>query len=762
MPFVRQSSFGGGEVAPTLYGRADLQKYASALKRQRNAITLKHGAVQNRPGTTFCGEVKNSGVARLLRFSFSDGQNFVLEFGEQYIRFYWNGAIVTSGGLPYEVVTPYTVASDLFKIKYAQHGDIITLVHPSFAPYELKRNSNTDWDLDLAIVVRPSAPTSLSFAAPATEPWSTDKQYGLGTWVSKDDGGTKLFLSIVDNNKGKDPLSETDFWLRGGAYHPDLAAANHGLYYETALHGGVPGRPAKEWEWVVTAVSTAGVESLPSAVLSPSSENPYAISELVNKVVLAADFPVTIVWTFAGDQIYRVYRGRNGVYGFVGEVKGQPQFQDDGQAPDYGDTPPTGETPFVGAGNFPSAVAFFQQRRWFGGTINNPFMLRGTRTGEYYNFDVAQIAKDDDAVKFALATQKLEKIRNLLGLRVLLALTSESEWNVMGPQGGTITPSAVEAHPQSYVGSADIMPLAVGNVALYVQATGAQIRELFYQQESDSYGGSDITLLASHLFEGRTVVDWTHAPLPHSILWVVMSDGALLGCSYLREQELVAWHRHDTDGVVESICSVQESTEHAVYMIVRRTIGGNARRYIERFASRVEGVVFLDSALRYSGAAATSFSGLGHLEGKAVMVVGDGAVYGPYTVNGGAVSIATECPDGAASVVVGLPYTTQIESLPVFSYDDHSVHTRLKALYRAWLEVLNTRGLMVGPSFAKLKEWRSRDVSDDYGTPVANTGLISIATTSRFDRESCIAIEHSDPLPLTLLSVIREVSVESD
>jgi hypothetical protein len=140
---------------------------------------------------------------------------------------------------------------------------------------------------------------------------------------------------------------------------------------------------------------------------------------------------------------------------------------------------------------------------------------------------------------------------------------------------------------------------------LYVQARGTIIRDYGFDYQIDGYRGNDLTIFSTHLFDGYTVRDWAYQKTPNSIVWVVRSDGTLLGLTYVKEHQLIAWHRHDTDGTFEQVCAIPEGVEDSLYAVVERTINGSTKRYIERMYSRsVQDVidnVFMDCALSYDG-----------------------------------------------------------------------------------------------------------------------------------------------------------------
>lgn len=210
----------------------------------------------------------------------------------------------------------------------------------------------------------------------------------------------------------------------------------------------------------------------------------------------------------------------------------------------------------------------------------------------------------------ALGTGKalqLNKILHLLDVGQLIVLTSGGEFKVTGDSNGNITGTGGFAMSgQSFNGSSDLAPINVGSVALYVQQKGSIIRDLFYSFDQDSFQSSDLTLLANHLFNGYTITDWALSVQPFSVAWCARSDGLLMGLTYLREQQVYAWHPHPlTNGYVESLCSISEGQEDAVYALIRRTINGATVRYVERLATRQftdqADAFFVDSGLSYDG-----------------------------------------------------------------------------------------------------------------------------------------------------------------
>lgn len=389
----------------------------------------------------------------------------------------------------------------------------------------------------------------------------------------------------------------------------------------------------REWSWGVTAVSATGEESLPRLV-GPVS------------LCLYGDMPARLSWpAVTGAVSYNVYRGRNDVLGFVGSttktVSGTVVFDDDAALPATSSTPPQGSDPFASAGNYPSTVVYHEQRRFYGGTSSKPQTIFGTQIGNYYSFDKGSPANADDALELTLASRGFDEIRALVSFQKLVVLTAAAEYTIDGGTGA-IAPNAYQIRTQSYRGSSRLSPIQVGDVCLFVQEKQSVVRDLFYQFANDAWGGTDLTVLAEHLLRGRQIVSWTYQQIPLSVVWCVRDDGVLLGLTYLREHDVWAWHRHATDGFVERVCAVSEGTEDALYLVVRRTVGGVERRFVERMASRtvldVRDGLFLDCAVSYDGRRTTALSFLAsgaQPAGATFLVDAAADVFGPGCVGGG-------------------------------------------------------------------------------------------------------------------------------
>lgn len=497
-------------------------------------------------------------------------------------------------------------------------------------------------------------------------------------------------------------------------------------------------------QYRITAV-VAGQESPPSAVVSAPRNS-----------VWTADGAIALSWDAVADaDSYRVYKFYNGIFGWLTSTTGT-SFSDRNIQPDVGRAPPEAIDPFTD-GNNPTTAALYEQRLALAASDDNPQTVYMSRTGFYENFDNSIPPRDDDGVEFTIAAQQVNKIQHMVALRHLVLLTANSIWRATGSgEYEPITPGSIRVQVQSYSGADEVAPAIINDTLIYVTSKGNGVRDLYYELAEEGYTGSDLAILSKHLFEGRTIVSTGYAEAPHSVLWMVRDDGVLLGLTYLREQDVWAWHRHDTDGEFKQVCTVREDDRDAVYLVVDR----DGSLFIERLECRnecledIEDAWFLDSALRYDGEETSTITGLWHLEGREVSVYADGSMRESAIVSGGRVTLA----EPASKILIGLPYVSELETLDLTtSGEGAALQTRRKKLSRLFVRLLKTRGLKAGQnSESPLVELRER-FQENYGAPITPMeGLHEINAYASWGRRGGCYFKQEHPLPATILGVTPE------
>lgn len=456
---------------------------------------------------------------------------------------------------------------------------------------------------------------------------------------------------------------------------------------------------------------------------------------------------------------FAVYKLSGGTYGYIGRTTATT-LVDDNIAPDLSLTPPTFDQVFQAPGDYPAATSYYEQRRVFAGTVNAPQKVWMTRSGTESDLSYSLPTKDDDRIAFRIAALQASTIRHVVPLSDLLVLTSSAEFRITSVNTDALTPTSISVKPQSYIGSSNVQPCIINSNLLYAAARGGHVREMAYSREANGYASGDLSLRSIHLFDDHEIADMAYAKAPMPIVWAVSTSGKLLGLTYVPEQQVGAWHQHDTDGMFESCAVVAEGREDVLYVVVRRLVQGGERRYIERLSSRrfanlAEGF-FVDSGSTYRGAPQATITGLNWLEGKTVSILADGAVHPRRVVVDGAITL-----DNPASVVhVGLPITADAQTLPLVAQIDTGYgQGRVKNVNKVWMRVVRSSGIFAGPSVDRLVQFKQR-TTEPYGTPpTLRSDEIEIDVRPDWGNDASIIVRQSDPLPITITSMTMEVSI---
>lgn len=487
---------------------------------------------------------------------------------------------------------------------------------------------------------------------------------------------------------------------------------------------------------------------------------------------------------------------------------------------------------------YPREVEFFNDRLIFASSTTLPQAVWMSKTGNYIDFGKSIPSQDDDAITVTLNARQVNAISDLIALERLLIMTTGGEWLTTGGDNDVLTPTTVGFKLQSYYGSSSVPALMIGKSAVFVQDRGYVVRDIGYRFEDDGYVGNDLTVFASHLTEGKPIVEMAFQQIPYSIVWCVRSDGVLLAMAYMKEHSVVGWTRMETDGLVESVCVVPEDGEDSVYLVVNR----DGVRSVERLASRLitdvrEGI-FLDACLTYDGrnttaktltvtgstwnvndtvtvtASSSTFvvgdvgnvvvmgyealsnarieitgytsatvvtgriqtpipaslratastdwglakdvmSGLSHLNGKTVGILADGFVQSQQEVSGGTLTL----DEAGVLVHVGLPYNSDMETLDINIPNAPTARMQNKTIKEVGLLLQDTRSVMAGPDEDHLTEWEPRQAESLVSPPDLINGIVEINISSDHKERGRVYVRQKDPLPMSILSVIPEVTM---
>lgn len=271
----------------------------------------------------------------------------------------------------------------------------------------------------------------------------------------------------------------------------------------------------------------------------------------------------------------------------------------------------SGEEKFDAADHYPACLGFYEERFCLAATNDSPQTIWFSQSGDWENFTLG--VEDSDAIEYSLAADRINVIRWLVPQSVLLIGTVGGEWRTSASTiEEPITPTNVVCKRQGTRGSQNIQAELVNDVILFSSRNGRKIRELAYSLDKDGFVSPDMTLLAEHITSGG-ITCMAYQQDPNSILWCVRSDGTLIGMTYEREQDVVGWHRHITDGKFESVAVISSADEDEIWVSVKREIGGKTRTYVEYFKQveiKNQADHFLvDSGLTFDGGPAVNITG---------------------------------------------------------------------------------------------------------------------------------------------------------
>ena len=596
MGTVIQRRLSGGELSPSLHQGVDLARYATSLRTMRNCIVKKGGGATNRAGSQYVYGAPNTSItyddvgpeigANTILVPWespSSSTSYVLEFGNGFIRFYRDGDVVTVDNVQdWNNATAYVI------------GDLVCYEGVNYyciAAHTGQQPPNALYWHDLY---------GYEYSIPS--PYTSGLLLDRGEFYFTQDADRLIIVhgSVIPYELTRS--SETNWVLTAW----ETSSSKFGVPRINAPTNvqAVTASTDPNTAWAVTALTTDLEESLPATVTGPNSNT-------TNDVVLswtASTFTSSASGTIKG---YRVYKLFGGIFYYLGFTT-STGYTDDATitpSPD-GDSPPELRTELVNsAAGFPSKIGTFEGRTLLGRFAFNVQAVYGSRIGYRQNFTRSYPSGADDSILFQIRGKQISGIRHFADIGSLIVFTDTGEWLIEPGSSGALTPTA--CFPRQYsangaVGS--VRPIVINSTAIYVQAQGSIVRALgfdSYAGGKNGYRDDDLTIFADHLFEGYTIVSMDYQKNPHPILWCVRSDGVLLGLTYNREQEILAWHRHDTDGTVEDVCCIPEGTEYATYIVVKRSINGSDVRYLERLSQRnfadIVDAIFLDSALSFDG-----------------------------------------------------------------------------------------------------------------------------------------------------------------
>lgn len=603
-------SFNAGELSDLIDGRVDQPKYGSGAKLARNFLATVQGPAFRRGGTCMVAEVKDSGDRVWFgKFQFNVTQAYILEFGDQYVRFYTSHAQVLSGMSAYEISAPWlvadlTAADGSFQLTFEQSNDVIYIAHGggTYPLQKLQRFSNTNWtitpvvlqngpfndkNIDQTHTVYASAETGTGVTLTASAALFNANMVGGLFYLEEKQAGTIPPWEVGKAKAINDRVrSDSKTYI---AQNAATTGSNKPIHTEGVALDGTSGV-----SWLYADPGYGWVEI-----------TGYTSSTVVTATVLSR-LPAGVVGS--GNATYRWAKGSYSV--------------------DQG---------------YPTRVAIFRERL----ALAKGVKINLSVPADFENFIEKRFGTvtADSAIKIQLSGSQQNAITWMAAGNDLMIGTAGSEH-----AAGEITsndplgPTNIRIRDQTLYGGRAIRPIVLGEGVIFVQTSGRKLRDIAYSFDVNKYKGKDLIVLSEHLTKGG-IVDMDYQQEPYSIIWVVTGRGKLVSFTYNKEQDVTAWMPHPIggNGFVEAVRCIPapDNKRDEVWLIVRRTINGVTKRYIEymkqEFDSaemRQQDCFYVDSGLSLyntinasltvpSGALTKGATGIVFTAGSAVFSSGD-------------------------------------------------------------------------------------------------------------------------------------------
>lgn len=727
-----QASFNAGEWAPELSGRTDLAKYANACYRMENCIPLVQGPARRRAGTHFVTEVKQSANRTwLVPFEVAADQAYMLEFGNGYIRFYANHAVVVSGSTPLEIVSPYTSADLIrddgsFGLSFVQSADVLYIAHPKYQTRKLQR----------------TGPGAFSIVVLET---------AGGPFKDVDPDQTITLTANTTAFTGPVIITSSA---------PLFTAADVGrvlLIEQNVVDGNT--------QWEVSKAVTAG------QIVRSDGKNYKAI----NAGTTGSVRPVHTIGTRSDGTVNWQFLDAGYGWAKITGYANPTTVTGDIQSPFPNGAVNTASNRWAfsswsSVDGWPSHVTFFRERLCLARSSDQSIWF--SVAGDFEDFNKKDDGGNvvaDQAISIRIDSDKIDTIQWMAPADALIIGTSGAEHSVREmTTNSAFGPGNVKITKQSNYGSSGMSPVFVGATIMFSQRSGRKLRTYQYDFSRDTYDGADMSALAPHFFRrGFKLGQACYQQEPYSIVWSVRSDGLLMGFTFDQEQSVQAWHRHTLSGAVESVSCIPspDGGRDDLWMIVRRTINGVTRRYVEYMDEEwddslpLSSAYYVDSGLTYSGTPITTVSNLGHLEGQSVDILADGAPRPRLTVSGGKIVLDRS----ASKLVVGLPCPAKVATMRLEAgAADGTAQGKIKRITHVTFRFMMTLGGKFGPLEDKLEVIDFRSGSDrmNQAPPTLADGDKRQTWNSGYEQDARVWYVNDQPLPFTLNAIIPEVNTQ--
>ena len=709
--YISKSNFTGGQWSEEMRGRFDLPQYDSALETMQNFVTLPQGGAKVRSGSRIVAPAKShTETTVLLDFEFNSEQTYILEFGQQYVRFYTQNARIVTNSVSVTAVADS--GGGLVRVTAPGHG-----------------LSNGESCRITGVLGCVEANGDRAVQDVSGDSFSLTGTTFVNTYTS---GGTCVKVYELGT-----PYQAADLYELKSGGEGDTLYLFHPLYPTQKL--------------VRTSATTFTLDPVDWTIIPFQDTNVTATTLQPQGTAVGSTILLnSSAAVFSANSVNSYYRVANGVVKVTVYINSTAVNAVIKKATVNAATTDWAEGVWGVDEGYPIDGEFYENRLVIVGSPLQPLGLWGSKYApEYENFDRGT-ALASDSWAYDLRARRASIARWIVGDDLLFVGTSGREFKVSGSENSAITPTSISARPQSSHGALDIEPVVTTAGVVFAQRTGTKLRVIRFDLNQDKYTAPDTTLLAKDILSPG-VVQLSYEAEPHELIYATLADGTYRTLTLLADQNVQAWAKHNTSGSILSIKTIRTSGVDQTWQVARRTLGGVQRQYIEY----LDPTIALDAAIvgTFAPPGVTTVSGgLDYLEGQAVTVLVDGAVSPSQTVTNQALPTAFDLP--AQQVIIGLPFSPYMKFLPPGKeLPDGFIAGRRFKVVRVKLLVKDTKGLSVN---GDVNYTRSTADDMDEASPVGS-GYIEFMPNLEWDQP--VEIIQELPFPAQILAAVLYVEV---
>ena len=753
---VPLNNFQFGEVSPSLTSRTDTKVYTNAAEQVRNFFIRSEGGLKKRTGTkrlanfgsnpafTALASLRQS--VRIEPFIFSDDEKYIIAFSNTRIEIFQisptDGTVSSIQSLTSQSwLVNTTSASYLEEITFAQQGDLMFICHNTFQTRILERTGLTTF-----------AVSTFNFDTSRDgedifQPYFSFQPLGMTMACNNTSGNSRTLTASADyfvsGHVGVDLLiGETRCRITAVG-----SATSATVNIQGTLRQQLEIDSIKTFEGSGTVRVTKALHGLATGA-SITIERSGAVGGIANSNINGSR-SITAV---PDENTFEFTAGGSATATSSAIGGGSPRIITGAATTEFS------EQSYSSLRGYPAAVTFHQNRLWFGGTLAQPDGIWGSKSGQFFNFDVGDAA-DNDALDLTANVGEIFSIRHLVSNRDLQVFTTGAELFVQAPTDKPVTPANAQIRRQTPYGASFVKPTVFDGATLFIQKTGSALREFLFTDSEAAYTSVAVSGLAPHLILDPVQMTSIKGALnrSESYAFLINNDGTIAVFYSVRGDQKAGWTLWDTQGLWHSICAVHER----LFVVCARDDGsGTTKLFLEEFQTDMP----MDFCDTFSGSSSV-FGSLGsHFANNAVVKATNGNDFlGSFTVASAEID-ASAVKSGLSQAFIGYDFTPSLKTLPIdASIQGGPLTGEPRQIPKVVLDLHSTLAVSVqGPSTTST----SRDLVIRNTTDSVTGGFMErSAVTGKeefrllgYSRDPRVIVSQSFPLDLQINGMIVEVA----